>query len=346
MAVCLIKTKEIDRIVSVVKDLEKTMENWLAYVEFDTDSIKYYRKDRNKKDGIEVRGSYKGEEICYRVKAARFNFGGVEFMLVEPLNREGGDPYSDFLRAYGNGFHHICVGVESLENTLQRLKTLNLEPWVESDWDGERQVMFDLRSAMGSVLEFTERGSITPGTHGAEREPNIAAMDTANVKLKLDLVCQVAFVVRDLDLTVHNLQTLVGGSEINTNCEASNEIAEGNLSPQIYNGVEGVYAYRQQNLSWGGMDIEVFQPINDQRPNPMNDFLDQQGPGIHHINVRLANRQEGLDFLRGELGVVPLMECWNHGRHCVYMDLREQLGLIVEIGSRVVGPKAVMVQGA
>ena len=157
-------------------------------------------------------------------------------------------------------------------------------------------------------------------------------------KLKLDLVCQVAFVVRDLDEAVKNMQTLVDGGEVDNDCEASAEIAAGHLSPQIYNGVEGIYAYHQKNLSWGGMDIEIFQPINDQRPNPMNDFLDTHGPGIHHINVRLANRQEGLDFLRNELGIVPLMECVNNG----YMDMRETLGLIIEIGSRVVGPRAKM----
>ncbi|MCI8596908.1 MAG: hypothetical protein HFJ10_00460 [Lachnospiraceae bacterium] len=165
----------------------------------------------------------------------------------------------------------------------------------------------------------------------------------SNVKLKLDLVCQVAVVVRDLDASLANFRKLVDIEDDSISRHDSlPAIEDGSLSPQIYKGVEEKYGYQQVNFFFGGMDIEMFAPIDDKPGNPMVDFLNEHGPGIHHLNIRLANRQEGIDFLQQDLGIVPLMECWSFGRHCAYFDMREQLGIVFEIGSRVVGPRAKM----
>lgn len=164
-----------------------------------------------------------------------------------------------------------------------------------------------------------------------------------NVKLKLDLVCQVAIVVRDLEQSLKNFRRLVDIEDNSiTRHDSLPAIEDGSLSPQIYKGVEGRYGYLQTNFFFGGMDIEMFAPISDEPGNPMTDFLNEHGPGIHHLNIRLANRQEGIDFLTKDLGIVPLMECYSFGRHCAYFDMRKELGIVFEIGSRVVGPRAKM----
>lgn len=162
-------------------------------------------------------------------------------------------------------------------------------------------------------------------------------------KLKLDLVCQVAVVVRDLEEGLRQMRELLGIDESSVAFSNSLElIRSGKLEPQTYNGVTGSYAYRQLNFFMGGMDIEMFAPVEGSTGDPVSDFLREHGPGIHHLNIRLANREEGLQFLKEELGLTPLLEGHYLGRHFVYFDMRRELGITFEVGSRVVGPRASM----
>ena len=116
-------------------------------------------------------------------------------------------------------------------------------------------------------------------------------------KLKLDLVCQVAVVVPDLEKGLEQVRTLFGIDESSVSFGESLElIRSGRLEPQIYNGVRGEYAYHQVNFFMGGMDIEMFAPVEGSTGDPISDFLKEHGPGIHHLNIRLANREEGLRF--------------------------------------------------
>lgn len=164
-------------------------------------------------------------------------------------------------------------------------------------------------------------------------------------KLKLDLVCQVAVVVEDLEKGLEQFRTLLGIDENSLSYSDSRDAyAEGRLQQVRYNGVEGTFHYLQYNFFLGGMDIEMFAPIPGAPPerNPFTDFLKEHGPGIHHLNIRLANREEGIDFLKNDLGIQPLYDLYHLGRNCVYFDLRESLGVILEFGQRVVGPRATM----
>ena len=74
----------------------------------------------------------------------------------------------------------------------------------------------------------------------------------------------------------------------------------------------------------------------------MTDFLREHGPGIHHLNVRLADRANEIRALKEDWKVAPFYDLDHLGRNCAYFDLREQLGLVIEVGSRVVGPRAAM----
>ena len=164
-------------------------------------------------------------------------------------------------------------------------------------------------------------------------------------KLKLDLVCQVAVAVWDMEQGLEMVRTLLGIDETSVSYGDSLElIRSGKLEPQRYNGVQGEYAYHQVNFFMGGMDIEMFSPVEGSVGDPISDFLREHGPGIHHLNVRLANRDEGLKFLREDLGKIPLMEGYFLGRHFAYFDMLDELGITFEVGSRVVGPRASMSQ--
>ena len=112
-----------------------------------------------------------------------------------------------------------------------------------------------------------------------------------------------------------------------------------------YNGKEGEYHYLQHNFYIGGMDIEMFAPLPgyEDESNPFTDFLKENGgPGIHHINARLVNREEGIKWIRESWPgqEPPLYDLYHLGRNCIYFDMRKELGITVEYGQRIVGPRA------
>jgi methylmalonyl-CoA/ethylmalonyl-CoA epimerase len=55
------------------------------------------------------------------VRVAKLDLGNTHLELLEPLSAD--TPVGKFLSQKGGGLHHICVGVDDIENELQNLKT-------------------------------------------------------------------------------------------------------------------------------------------------------------------------------------------------------------------------------
>lgn len=163
-------------------------------------------------------------------------------------------------------------------------------------------------------------------------------------KLKFDLVCQVAVVVENLEQGLEQTRRLLGFDESSLSYSDSLEAFQSGRLQNVYYQGEAVssFHYRQYNFFMGGMDIEMFAPVDMAEKNPFTDFLREHGPGIHHLNVRLANRANGIRALKEDWKIAPFFDLNHLGRNCAYFDLREQLGLVIEVGSRVVGPRASM----
>lgn len=121
--------KQIFQMVMVVNDLDETIENWKRFVEFDEASIKL---------GTMAKGKY-----------AAFDLGGVEMKLVEPLNKEGGDPYSDSLLKSGPGIHHIGFCTEDYDGLLEKYSAAGQKPVLEEVCGDKRYVLFDFTEQTG-----------------------------------------------------------------------------------------------------------------------------------------------------------------------------------------------------
>lgn len=135
--------KQIFQVVCVVNDLDATLANWKRLVEFREDSIK------DVSDEAELaRCIYRGQEIQMPIKAVRFDFGGVDLKLVEPLNKQGGDPYSDSLKAHGQGFHHLGIWAEHPDDIVARCAGV-AEPIYEEVSEKGCYQLFDFTEKMG-----------------------------------------------------------------------------------------------------------------------------------------------------------------------------------------------------
>lgn len=146
------RIKQIFQVVLLVNNLEETLGNWKRMVEFDEQSIKTGVSGKNSK------GIYKGREVACSVKYAEFDLGGVDMVLVEPLHKEGGDPYSDCLKAKGQGFHHLGVFAEDYDDLLGHFEAKGFAPIYEERLDDGRCFR---------LFDFTEETGMTvaPWTH-------------------------------------------------------------------------------------------------------------------------------------------------------------------------------------
>ena len=89
----------------------------------------------------------------------------------------------------------------------------------------------------------------------------------------------------------------------------------------------------------GGLDFEIIEPLDKEGSNMYSDFLKEHGPGIHHVNVLLEDR-DGFSEAMEENGIPVMLDASSQGKTCKFYDVREQLGLIIECGDIVVGPLA------
>ena len=135
--------KQIFQIVMVVENVDQTIENWKRMVEFDEASIEVAETSPS------MKCRYKGEEISCPTRYATFDLGGVQMKVVEPLNKQAGNPYSDALIQSGPGIHHIGFCAEDYDTLLQKYKDGGKNP-VYEEIDGENHyLLYDFSEKTG-----------------------------------------------------------------------------------------------------------------------------------------------------------------------------------------------------
>ncbi len=155
---------------------------------------------------------------------------------------------------------------------------------------------------------------------------------------KFPMLFQIGIIVRDMDEALKNWEEKFGiGPWTMGGLSGENPP----LDDLKINGEprKGVIC-KQAFLSRYGMEIELIQPVED---SPYKQWLDEHGPGIHHVAMAIDEPYDKvLDEYKKETGKDP----WIRGQGIgglmdfSYLDLREQLGIIVEIYKNI-DPKKV-----
>ncbi len=91
------------------------------------------------------------------VNIAFLPVGESEVELLEPTNPDSG--IGKYLAQKGQGLHHVCIEVDDIEATMQRLvdhsiKLINDTPKVRDD--GTRYAFVHPKSALGVLVELYE----------------------------------------------------------------------------------------------------------------------------------------------------------------------------------------------
>ena len=136
-------------------------------------------------------------------------------------------------------------------------------------------------------------------------------------------VGQIGFVVRDCDRTVRQLRMIMG-IEPDETCETSE------LPGRKYFGEEDDFVAKCLEYRLDNIDLEFIQPLRGR--NIWQEYLDEHGEGIHHIQFFVDDFHEAVEYMAG-FGIPLAMEGPSviPGAHWGYFDSVEQLGFYLEV---------------
>jgi methylmalonyl-CoA/ethylmalonyl-CoA epimerase len=146
-------------------------------------------------------------------------------------------------------------------------------------------------------------------------------------------VDQIGIVVRDLRSMVANLSKILGIEDF----RIMEWPIEG-VDPQAtYHGAPGSYRLLLAFATIGNTQLEIVQPLEGQ--NIYSDFLEEHGPGLHHIRLTVADFEEKVSRLESS-GIQNIASGTgvHVGSKWAYFDTSQLLeGVVVELRKRLDG---------
>lgn len=148
------KPELVFQVGMVVHSVDETISNLKAYFELDEESIVIKSTKERAAQGVRIENTYDGKPAEFYIKTARLDFGGIDFEYIEPLNKEGGDPYSDWLNAHGQGIHHINMKLSDRGVIDERMAEQKIPPHIVSKTGELSLETYDFRQLFGFIGEL------------------------------------------------------------------------------------------------------------------------------------------------------------------------------------------------
>ena len=145
-----VKPELVFQVGFVVDDLDRYIDNLKEYFDLEEDSINFKTMGD---DGISE-FFYNGKKIETRYRRARLNFGGIDFEYIEPLNKEGGDPYSDWLKEHGPGLNHLNIKLNDRTIMDKIMEDKGIPPYFVSKTGDIALESYDFRDMFGFIGEL------------------------------------------------------------------------------------------------------------------------------------------------------------------------------------------------
>jgi len=275
-----VKVRKITQVAIVVKDLQIVAENYWNILGIGPWDIYAWEVP------LVYSRTYHGKPAWAKEKIALTQVGGVQLELCQPI--DGPSLYQDFLDEHGEGLHHLQFIADNLDETVQILTEDDGFPSLQSGRVSEISAYnyIDIKP-LHTIWELVQAG----GSIG--REPDILYPDTtepAPAKVKVKKINQVAIVVKDLEKTALDYWNILGIGPW--------DIYEW-TAPLVYDRkYHGKSAWSRERIAVtdvGGVQLELCQPI--QGDSIYQDFLNERGEGLHHINFFVNDVDETAGIL-------------------------------------------------
>lgn len=137
---------EIDHVAIVVRDMEKAIRQLCSLWNVGPFQIRE----------IELADAMvHGKQTRVRLKVAHAQAGPVELELIEP--GEGENIYWEFLRAKGEGVHHLGVHVSDIRSELAGFKKRGIEVLQSGNTPRHSLAYIDTEGIAGVIVELMQR---------------------------------------------------------------------------------------------------------------------------------------------------------------------------------------------
>lgn len=306
----------------VVKNLDETMR---TYVEkYGIGPWQVFLFSDEGVDGMHVGG----KATKHAMKLALCNIGSTQWELIEP---QGGDSdYVRFLKEYGEGIHHVAVGVENVDEYFKFCNEKGLFPVQGGVWRGGNNTKFiydyrDTRDDLKLIVEL----------HAPDSTFDMPAPLYAYPKGPMPReplftdVLQIGIVCKDLKRTVRNYTDKYGIGPWHEYRFDPNTVADMSIGGERQDYAMDLAVTQIGNVQW-----ELIQPLDDLSDYAR--FLRERGEGIHHVALGTKDYREAAAYL-GAQGIKPVQYgYWGRNFHYDYQDCRDELKCIVEL----YGPEA------
>lgn len=145
---------------------------------------------------------------------------------------------------------------------------------------------------------------------------------------------QIGLVVKDLDKTLENLQNILGMGPFNIVKFPPEGVEDVKM---MYKGEQSDFTAHFCFLDLGNIEIEVIQPLTGK--TIWHDFLEEKGPGLHHIKFMLPTHKPTEEFMAEKGIVINQMGASvgkNLGKEWVYYDTWDTCGFYIETMNSIV----------
>jgi DNA-binding HxlR family transcriptional regulator len=244
------------------------------------------------------------------IKQCAFPMSNFCIELIQPVN--GSTPFRDFLRRFGQGFHHIGMRVRGSLEQEMRLLTQRGGRRILGGMDA-RYALFDFSRQLGSTVEIIapdmdRRSTLPPRFHS----PDALAHSSLG---------HIGILVRDIRHATEEYARVLGvtASAVRTATPVFPGSAE----------VDSKACARYVTVRYGGIAIMLIEPVGS---SPWREFVDQHGNAIQHVSFNVNDRLDE---------IIRLFEQWGGRRvlgrpgvHYAHFDFTSELGLVIGLTGR------------
>jgi len=275
--------------------------------------------------GPQVRAKVRGEQAQMEVKAGVTQVGNMFIALDKCLTRP--DPYEDIVKARGGGAHHLAFLVDNLVEEERKMNALGYGAilsghGIGTEGDGGGSY-FDTIENMGTVIELSQLPKEMPPPDGSIPPPGSA---DKRGDVPIQGAVHLALAVRDAEKAAHHYQEELGVGPWRI------ERFRSDMKQATYKGKEVGVDLKVAVAQLGPFDLVLEQPLSS--PNPLKDFLDQNGPGIHHVCFAVDNLEPAVAAMQ-DVGYGAIFSAYGFGPNrdgeAAYFDTEDALGVIIEL---------------
>jgi methylmalonyl-CoA/ethylmalonyl-CoA epimerase len=138
-----------------------------------------------------------------------------------------------------------------------------------------------------------------------------------------NVICQVGLVVRDIERSIEAYSRVFGVPKPEAIVTDGQEVAH-----TRYRGEPTDAQAKLAFFDMGQVTLELIEPIGG--PSTWQEFLDEQGEGVHHIAFFVQDTDQVIEFLgKNGIGVIQMGD-YTGGRY-TYVNSASALGVVLEL---------------